>query len=280
VINIYRTHLNFECKNGEFPLGKRTYIMGILNVNPDSFSDGGKYLASEAALARAKQMLYEGADIIDIGGESTRPGYEAVPKEIELERVIPVINRIRQELSSTVMISIDTQKAEVARLAMEAGANIINDIWGLQGDVEMAEVAAKTDAGIIIMHNSDTGEYSDIIDDMKMFFERSLETAEIAGISEARIALDPGIGFGKTFDNNIEVLSRLEELNSFGLPILLGTSRKRFIGEILNCSPEDRLEGTLASNILGIVAGADFLRVHDVKEMRRAANISDEILRR
>ncbi|MEI6131630.1 MAG: dihydropteroate synthase [Bacillota bacterium] len=254
--------------------------MGILNVNPDSFSDGGKYLASEAALARAKQMLYEGADIIDIGGESTRPGYEAVPKEIELERVIPVINRIRQELSSTVMISIDTQKAEVARLAMEAGANIINDIWGLQGDVEMAEVAAKTDAGIIIMHNSDTGEYSDIIDDMKMFFERSLETAEIAGISEARIALDPGIGFGKTFDNNIEVLSRLEELNSFGLPILLGTSRKRFIGEILNCSPEDRLEGTLASNILGIVAGADFLRVHDVKEMRRAANISDEILRR
>ena len=280
MINIYRTHLNFECKNGEFPLGKRTYIMGILNVNPDSFSDGGKYLASEAALARAKQMLYEGADIIDIGGESTRPGYEAVPKEIELERVIPVINRIRQELSSTVMISIDTQKAEVARLAMEAGANIINDIWGLQGDVEMAEVAAKTDAGIIIMHNSDTGEYSDIIDDMKMFFERSLETAEIAGISEARIALDPGIGFGKTFDNNIEVLSRLEELNSFGLPILLGTSRKRFIGEILNCSPEDSLEGTLASNILGIVAGADFLRVHDVKEMRRAANISDEILRR
>ncbi len=277
--SLNRRHTDFEFKDGSFPIGTRTYIMGILNVNPDSFSDGGKFLDVTDALEHAREMLMAGADIIDLGGESTRPGYEPVSVEIELERVIPVITQIRTELPADAVISIDTQKAEVAQMAVDAGANIINDIWGLQGDSGMAETVATTGAGIIVMHNSESGIYKDVVDDIKEFFERSLEIASKAGIHESKIVLDPGIGFAKAFEDNIEILSRLTEFNVFGLPILLGTSRKRFIGAILDLPAEERLEGTLASSVIGISAGVDFLRVHDVSEMKRAAAVSDAILR-
>jgi len=259
-------------------MGERTLIAGILNVNPDSFSDGGTYLDIDNAVKYAKHMLEAGADIIDIGGESTRPGYEPVSIEVELSRVLPVIKRLREETKA--VISIDTQKAEVARQALIAGAHIVNDILGLQGDPDMARVVAEFSAGIIVMHNSKTGEYTDVIQDMKDFFSRSLQLAAETGIDESRIVLDPGIGFAKTFENNIDILSRLEELNSFGLPVLLGTSRKRFIGTILDKPVLERLEGSLATAVLGIAKGVDILRVHDVEEIKRATKVTDVIIRR
>ncbi|MDR0628327.1 MAG: dihydropteroate synthase [Treponema sp.] len=267
----------FHCKDYEFPLGTRTYIMGILNVTPDSFSDGGKYQEPEAAVERAWQMVEEGADIIDIGGESTRPGFIPLDGETESRRLVPVVERLAHDLK--VPISIDTTKAVVAKRALEAGAHLINDIWGLQRDPDLAQVSAAFDAGVILMHNSDRCSYQDLMGDIIIFLCKSLEIAQGAGIKRENIALDPGIGFGKDLAQNLETLRRLQELRALGLPILLGTSRKSLVGKVLNLPVHDRVEGTAATVALGIAYGADFVRVHDVQAMKRVAVMTDAVVR-
>ncbi|MDR1030110.1 MAG: dihydropteroate synthase [Treponema sp.] len=267
----------FHCRNYEFPIGARTYIMGILNLTPDSFSDGGKYQDMEAAVERARQMVAEGADIIDLGGESTRPGFIPLDGETEIQRVVPVVERLVSELK--VPISIDTTKAVVAKRALEAGAHIINDIWGLQKDPALAQVSAAFDAGVIIMHNSDSNQYQDLMGDIISFLGKSLEIAQDAGIKRKNLAVDPGIGFGKDLDQNLETMRRLRELQVFGIPLLLGTSRKSMVGKVLNLPVHDRVEGTAATVALGIAYGADFVRVHDVQAMKRVALMTDAIVR-
>lgn len=264
--------------NKSFDFGKRTYIMGILNITPDSFSDGGEFISIDNAISHAKEMLSEGADIIDIGGESSRPGHTRINAEEELRRVIPIIKKLREETNA--VISLDTIRAEVAEEGIKNGVSILNDIWGLQGDPEMANVTAKYDVPIIVMHNQDGTEYKkDIILEMKDFFMKSIEIAKKAGIKKENIILDPGIGFGKTAEQNIEVMGRLKEFNDLGYPILLGTSRKSTIGKILDLPPKERVEGTIATTVLGIAHGVDIVRVHDVKENLRAAKVADAIVR-
>ncbi len=259
-------------------IGKRTLIMGILNVTPDSFSDGGSYNSLEAAVQRALEMEAEGADIIDIGGESTRPGSSEISAREEQRRVIPIIAALRKK--TNLPISIDTYKAKVAKAAIEAGATMVNDVWGLQKDANMAQVVARAQAPVVMMHNQLGTDYQeDIISAMQGFFEKSLEIASVAGISKHNLILDPGIGFGKTPEQNIEVMSRLKELKSFGLPLLLGTSRKSMIGHILDLPISERLEGTLATNVLGIAMGVDIIRVHDVEAHVRSARVTDAIIR-
>lgn len=270
--------INSRGKNIE--LGKKTLIMGILNVTSDSFSDGGDYADVEKAVARAKEMVLEGADIIDIGGMSTRPGHEDIPIELEIERVVPVIKRLSKELD--IIISIDTYRHEVADKALEAGAHIINDVWGLQYDSgEMAKLAVKYEACVIAMHNQNSKEYSkDIMISIREFFEKTFEIAEKNGLSRDRIIIDPGIGFGKDMELNLEVLHRMNEISDIG-PILLGASRKRFIGTILGgVAPKERTEGTIATTICGIERGAQIVRVHDVLANKRAAMVADAIIRR
>jgi dihydropteroate synthase len=267
-----------KCRDKTLEIGKRTYIMGILNMTPDSFSDGGKYNTLEKGIERALQMIEEGADIIDVGGESTRPGYTPVDEEEEIRRVIPVIERLSK--ISDVIISVDTMKANVALRALEAGAHIVNDVWGLQRDPKMAEVVAKYKAGVVMMHNSNVAEYDDVVKSVIDFLKKSIEIAEKAGIERNQMIVDPGIGFGKTLEHNLEVMNRLEELKVLGLPVLLGTSRKSMIGKVLNVDVEDRLEGTAATVAVGIVKGVDIIRVHDVKEMSRVAKMTDAMVRR
>lgn len=267
----------FECRGYKLPLGKKTYVMGILNVTPDSFSDGGKYISLEAAVEKAKDMVKEGADIIDIGGESTRPGFNVVEAEVEIGRVLPVLELLVKELE--VPISIDTNKEIVAKKALQAGAHIVNDIWGLQKDSKMAEIAAKYNAGVIVMHNKTDKVYDNLIGEIKDFLKKSIDTALKAGIGANSIVIDPGIGFGKTFEHNLEVIRRLNELKDLGFPMLLGTSRKSFIGQILNLPITERMEGTAATTALGVAAGVDIVRVHDVKEMYRVVKVADEIIR-
>ncbi len=268
--------MNFQEYTLDF--GKRTYIMGILNATPDSFSDGGTFNQLEVAVKRAKLLESLGADIIDIGGESTRPGAHEVSIEEELQRTIPLIQAIRKEVS--IPISIDTYKAQVAQEALAAGANMINDVWGLQREPKIAEVAAHGNAPVIIMHNQIGTEYrGDIIASMGDFFQKSIQIAKQAGVPDDHIILDPGIGFGKTTDQNIEVMHRLSELQSLGYPTLLGTSRKSMIGNILDLPISDRLEGTIATSVLGVVANVDIIRVHDVQENIRAVKVADAIVR-
>ena len=267
-------------KNKKIELGKRTLIMGILNVTTDSFSDGGDYADIEKAVERAKEMIEQGADIIDIGGMSTRPGHEDISIELEMERVIPVIKRISKELDT--IISIDTYRYEVAEEAVKNGADIINDVWGLQWDNgEMAGVAAKYDVPVIAMHNQNGTHYEkDIIVSLREFFEKTFEIAKKNNLSKDKIIIDPGIGFGKDFDQNLEVLHRMNEIRDIA-PILLGTSRKRFIGTLLNgLPPKERALGTVATTVAGIERGADIVRVHDVLENKRAVLVADAIIRR
>jgi dihydropteroate synthase len=262
----------------ELELGKRTLIMGILNITPDSFSDGGDNFNIQRAVEYALQMIKDGADIIDIGGESTRPGSEFVSAEEELKRVIPVIKELSK--ITDIPISIDTYKAVTAERAILAGADIINDIWGLQKDVKMAETAAKYNVPVIAMHNNDGHKYSrDIMEELKLFFDKTFEIAENAGIPKENIILDPGIGFGKIYEQNIEILGRLEELTALGR-VLLGTSRKSTLGKILDLPPKERMEGTLATTVIGIQKGVDIVRVHDVFENKRCAMVADAILRK
>lgn len=262
--------------NRSFRLHDGTLIMGILNVTPDSFSDGGMYDEAHKAVEHARRMEQDGAHIIDVGGESTRPGHEPVSLEEEISRVVPVIKRLKDEIH--IPISIDTYKAETARQAIEAGAHIINDVWGAKKDPEIADVAAQYDVPIILMHNRDHTEYDDLLEDMKRDLEESISIAKKRGVRDEQIILDPGIGFGKTMEHNLYVMRRLEELNVLGYPILLGTSRKRFIGHVLDLPVEERMEGTGATVCLGIQKGASIVRVHDVKEMARMAKMMDAML--
>lgn len=258
--------------------GKRTFIMGILNVTPDSFSDGGRYFNIDAALKHAAQMAEEGADIIDVGGEATRPGF-AVPisAEEEIERVIPVIQRLSKELD--LPISVDTYKAKTAELAVKAGAHMINDIWGLKKDHEMADAVASCKVPVCIMHNKTNTEYDNLMEDIMSELGESIELALKAGIKDENIILDPGIGFGKTWEQNLTVMRNLDMLKKLGYPILLGASRKNFIGKTLGLEVNDRLEGTLAVTSIGIMKGADIVRVHDVLQNTRVAVMTDSIVR-
>ncbi|UJF33094.1 dihydropteroate synthase [Paenibacillus hexagrammi] len=266
-----------RCKNRELPLGERTTIMGILNVTPDSFSDGGSYLSIEKALEQAKLMAAEGADILDIGGESTRPGFAAVPLEEELNRVIPIIQALKKELS--LPISIDTYKSEVARQALEAGAHIINDVWGGLADPQMVKVAAEYDCPFIITHNRKNMEYNDFLADVLDDLGTSVRYALQAGVREERIILDPGIGFAKTYEQNLWLMNRLEAIVAMGYPVLLGTSRKSMIQKTLNLPPQDVVEGTAATVTLGISKGCHIVRVHDVQAMKRVAVMTDAMVR-
>ncbi|SHK07214.1 dihydropteroate synthase [Tepidibacter formicigenes] len=262
-----------------FNFGERTYIMGILNVTPDSFSDGGEFTSVDIAINRAKEMIKEGADIIDVGGESTRPGSREVSEEEELKRVLPVVKRLIKEID--VPISVDTYKSSVADNVLSIGVPIINDVWGLQRDKNMANVIAKHNAYVVIMHNQMGTEYKeDIIKSIKTFFKESIKIAKEAGIKDEKIILDPGIGFGKTPEQNMHVMRRLLELNELGYPVLLGTSRKSMIGKILNLPPKERVEGTIATTVMGIIQGIDIVRVHDIKENLRAAKVTDAIYRK
>ena len=265
---------------------QRTVIMGILNVTPDSFYDGGRYARAEAAVQHALQMVQDGADIVDIGGESTRPGSQPVPEEEELRRVLPVIEAVRGQVD--VPISIDTTKSRVAERALQAGACMVNDISGLGFDPRMAEAVARHGALCCVMHIQGTPQtmqqnpqYEDVVRDISRYFEERLALAERAGIPRENIWLDPGIGFGKTVEHNLEILRRLREFTAFGLPILIGTSRKSFIGKILgDLPPEERLEGTAATVAIAIMNGANAVRVHDVREMVRIARMTDAVCRR
>jgi dihydropteroate synthase len=269
-----------QCRDRRLTLGERTLVMGILNVTPDSFSDGGQFYDLEKAVAHAREMVAQGADIIDVGGESTRPStwdQSPLSAEGEIARIIPVVERLVKEIE--VPISVDTYKAATGRAAMQAGAHIINDIWGFQREADLAMVAAEYDAPVILMHNKDDTQYQDLIGEIFTFLSRSIQIAEDAGIKPENIILDPGIGFGKDRDQNLEVLRRLGEFRSLGKPILLGTSRKSVIGKTLDLPSDQRLEGTIATNVWGIEHGADIIRVHDVREHVRAARMTDAIIR-
>ncbi|MGY4691858.1 dihydropteroate synthase [Salibacterium sp. K-3] len=254
----------------------KTYVMGILNVTPDSFSDGGQFNRIDAALERAFEMIEQGADMIDVGGESTRPGSVKVDGDEERRRVIPVLEKLAARL--TVPISIDTYKAETARQALEAGAGIINDVWGAKADPAMAEVAARYDVPIILMHNRENTDYHDVMEDMISDIQESIDICRSAGVKKERIMLDPGIGFAKTYDQNLEVMRRLEEFTALDYPVLLGTSRKSLISKTLDLPASDRVEGTGATISLGIERGADIVRVHDVLEMSRTVKMMDAML--
>ena len=262
------------------PLGKRTLIMGILNVTPDSFSDGGKFNSFSAAVARAHRMVEEGADIIDIGGESTRPGYRGISEAEELARVMPVIEALKGDPSFSAPLSIDTYKAAVAGEALQAGVEMVNDIWGLKADPQLGEVTASFGVPICLMHNRHSNVYCDLVPEVIFELQESIDLARAAGIAGDRIIIDPGIGFGKDLDQNLAVMHRLADFCGLGYPLLLGTSRKSMIGKTLDLPPEERLEGTAATVAYGIAAGADIVRVHDVKEMRRVVLMTDAMVRR
>ena len=269
-----------SCGSKEIILGERTLVMGILNVTPDSFSDGGRYNNLDSAMKQAERLISEGADIIDVGGESTRPGHIQITSEEEISRVVPIIEKISKNLDT--IISIDTYKYDVAKEAIKVGANIINDIWGLQYDNgEMAELVKKSNLPLIAMHNQNDEVYNkDIMLILREFFEKTFKIADKYGIDRDTIILDPGLGFGKNVEQNIEVLSRLNELKNMG-SILLGASKKRFIGKLLNDLPfDERVEGTVATTVIGIEKGVDIVRVHNVLENKRACLVADGVYRK
>lgn len=258
--------------NREFDTKNNAYIMGILNVTPDSFSDGGKYNRPDLALMRVKEMVAQGADIIDIGGESTRPGYTPLTSQEEMDRVLPVIEAVRREFD--IPISLDTSKSAVARAGIKVGADMINDVWGLKSDSDMAKVIADAGVCCCLMHNREKTEYSDFQAEVLADLEQSLELARKAGISQDKIMVDPGIGFAKTYEQNLWLMSHLECLHTFGLPVLLAASRKSVIGLTLDLEKEERLEGTLATSVVGVMKGCSFVRVHDIKENVRAVKMA------
>ncbi len=254
-----------------------TRIMGILNITPDSFSDGGSYTSVDLAIQHAQQMVEEGADLIDIGGESTRPGHAPVSEAEELSRVLPVIEALTQQLPQ-IPLSIDTYKAEVARQSIEAGAHIINDVWGGMADARMFEIVAQLGCPYILMHNRRDMDYGDLATDVRGDLEQSIQHALTAGIDSEQIIIDPGIGFAKTGEHNLELMRRLDELHSLGYPLLLGTSRKRFIRSVLDAAADDVVEGTLATTALGIAQGCQIIRVHDVRANKKMAMMCDAML--
>ena len=273
-----------NCRGKRLDFGQRTLIMGVLNVTPDSFSDGGRYLEVDRAIAHAKKMVEEGADIIDIGGESSRPGALSISADEELARVLPVVEGLVSEIFA--LISIDTYKAAVARQVLKVGAHIVNDITALKGDPDMAPVVAEMNSGLVLMHMRGTPRtmqrspvYQNVIAGIVSFFQQCIDNAEAKGIHPDQIMIDPGIGFGKTLKHNLEILRRLDEFRCLNKPILIGTSRKSFIGKILNLPEDDRVEGTAATVAWAISHGANVVRVHDVKVMHRVAQMTDAIYR-
>ena len=265
--------------NKEFKIGERTYIMGILNFTPDSFSDGGVFNNIDLAIEHVRKMIDDGADIIDVGGESTRPGYTLISDEEEISRVVPIIKVIKENFD--ISISIDTYKAKVAEKALEAGADIINDIWGFKKERDMAKVAAKYNVPCCLMHNRDNEDYKDLMEDILEDLRESIKIAKEAGVKDENIILDPGIGFAKSYEQNLETMRNLDRFKELGYPVLLGTSRKRMIGLTLDLPVEERVEGTVATTVIGIMKDAcDFVRVHDVLENSRAAKMTDAIVRR
>ncbi|WP_340005978.1 dihydropteroate synthase [Paenibacillus sp. FSL K6-0276] len=267
----------YRCGNTDLQLGNRTLIMGILNVTPDSFSDGGLWDDPDKAVEHALRMAADGADIIDIGGESTRPGHKPVGLEEELARVLPVIESIHRA-APHIPLSIDTYKAEVARQAIAAGAHIINDIWGCKADPEMAAVAAAADCPIILMHNRQDREYTNLSADMSVDFKESIDLALAAGVKPANIILDPGIGFAKDSNENLQAMMLLDGLTEFGYPLLLATSRKKFIRTVLDLPSDDVVEGTAATVAFGIAQGCQIVRVHDVSLINRTVKMCDAML--
>ena len=267
-----------KIRNTEFDVKNHTYIMGILNVTPDSFSDGGKWDTLDHAMKHVETMLADGADLIDVGGESTRPGHTPVGAQEEIERVLPVIEAIRSRFD--VPISVDTYKGSVADASLKAGADLINDVWGLKYDPEMAPVIARHNAPCCLMHNKENTEYNNFLVDMLSETQECVNIARKAGIKDENIILDPGVGFGKTYEMNLETMNHLELFQYLGFPVLLGTSRKSMIGLTLDLPVDQRVEGTLATSVIGVMKGCAFVRVHDVKENRRVIQMTEAILGR
>ena len=274
-MNITETDI-MKIGNHSFKRHGKTYIMGILNVTPDSFSDGGQWNNLDRALFRVQEMLGEGMDIVDVGGESTRPGYTMISDEEEIERVTPVIESIKSRFD--VPVALDTYKSRVAEAGIAAGVDLINDIWGLKYDQSMASVIAKSGLPCCLMHNRREAVYRNFMEDVEADLAETIRLAEDAGIADDRIILDPGVGFGKTYKQNLEILGRLEQFNMFGYPVLLGCSRKSVIGLTLNLPADERLEGTLVTTVMGVMKGCSFVRVHDVKENSRAVSMAEAIL--
>lgn len=268
---------SYQMGEASLELGERTLIMGILNVTPDSFSDGGRYNQVDHALQHAREMLLDGADIIDIGGESTRPGHKPVTEQEELARVIPIVERLHREMPQ-VPLSVDTYKAQVAEEALRAGAHVINDVWGFKAEPRMAQVAAEFGCPVILMHNRQDRAYGDLMNDVAADLLESVELARKAGVSDERIILDPGIGFAKNYEENLKVMANLDQLTELGFPLLLGTSRKRFIRTALDLPVDEVIMGTAATVALGIAQGCQIVRVHDVKEMKETARMCDAML--
>lgn len=264
--------------NREFDTKNKTYIMGILNVTPDSFSDGGKYNHLDAALFHTEEMLRDGADIIDIGGESTRPGHTVITDEEEIARVTPVIQAVKSRFD--VPVSIDTYKGKVTEAALQAGADLVNDIWGFKHDKKVADLTAKYGAACCLMHNRHEAVYENFLDDMVRDMEECVRIAREAGVGDDRIILDPGVGFGKTYEMNLEAIHHVDVLHRLGFPILLGTSRKSVIGLTLNLPADQRVEGTMVTTVIGVMKGCAFVRVHDIKENKRAIQMTEAILGR
>jgi len=262
----------------DFDVTSHTYIMGILNVTPDSFSDGGRWDDRDRALKHVEDMIAEGMDIVDVGGESTRPGYTMISDEEEISRVVPVIEEIKANFD--IPVSLDTYKSAVAGAGIAAGADLINDIWGLKYDDNMAGVIAGSGLPCCLMHNRKEPDYKDYMRDVTADLEETLRIAKGAGIPDEKIILDPGVGFGKTYENNLEIINRLEELKRLGYPILLGTSRKSVIGLTLDLPADQRVEGTIVTTVIGVIKGCSFVRVHDVKENYRAVKMAEAIIGR
>lgn len=262
----------------EFDIKRKTYIMGILNVTPDSFSDGGRFNNMDAALYHTEEMLRDGADIIDIGGESTRPGHTVITEEEEISRVTPVIEAVKSRFDAPV--SIDTYKGKVTEAALQAGADLVNDIWGFKHDRQVAELTAKYDAACCLMHNRREAVYGYFLEDMVEDMEECVRIAREAGVADDKIILDPGVGFGKTYEMNLAAIHHVDVLHRLGFPILLGTSRKSVIGLTLDLPADQRVEGTLVTTVMGVMKGCAFVRVHDIKENKRAIQMTEAILGR
>ncbi len=261
----------------EFDLGQRTYIMGILNVTPDSFSDGGRFEDSGRAMEQVEKMISEGADLIDVGGESTRPGHQQISEEEEIARVVPMIRLIKERFE--IPVSVDTYKSRVAEAALEAGADLLNDIWGFLYDERMAELAARYDVPVCLMHNRNNTEYDDFVNDVAADLKKCLAVAKKYNIKPENILLDPGIGFGKTYEQNLILLDHLETVCELGYPVLLGASRKSVIGLTLELPVTEREEGTIATTVLGAMKGCSFVRVHDVRANARALQMTEAVRR-
>lgn len=262
----------------EFDIKRKTYIMGILNVTPDSFSDGGRFNNMDAALYHTEEMLRDGADIIDIGGESTRPGHTVITEEEEISRVTPVIEAVKSRFDAPV--SIDTYKGKVTEAALQAGADLVNDIWGFKHDRRVAELTAKYGAACCLMHNRREAVYGYFLEDMVEDMEECVRIAREAGVADDKIILDPGVGFGKTYEMNLAAIHHVDVLHRLGFPILLGTSRKSVIGLTLDLPADQRVEGTLVTTVMGVMKGCAFVRVHDIKENKRAIQMTEAILGR